>query len=244
MTKASRSAKWWFLLVLVLVIAACLFFLRREQAAGHRGGLVYGLRAVTVAASLLGWFTSQSLLAARTLESGAIADGMHELTAPLHRYLQSRPKLVNAILIVSSAFIDLFGIFLIAAGIFGPSLRPFVALLILFIMRQVCQALCALQAPAGMIWHYPGFPSLLVTYQVANDFFFSGHTAIAVVAAVEIARIGPWWLGLAAGAIAFLEASVVLVFRAHYTMDIFAAVAAAFCAIGLAGWACAILPAP
>jgi len=36
-----------------------------------------------------------------------------------------------------------------------------------------------------MIWRHPGIPSLLVTYDVATDFFFSGHTAIAVLASIE-----------------------------------------------------------
>ena len=40
-----------------------------------------------------------------------------------------------------------------------------------------------------MIWHDPGFPSFLVTYHVANDFFFSGHTAIAVFGAIELSRM-------------------------------------------------------
>jgi len=53
------------------------------------------------------------------------------------------------------------------------------------------QAVCALPPPPNMIWHYPGFPSLLVTYHVANDFFFSGHTAIAVFGAIELVPIAP-----------------------------------------------------
>jgi len=221
-------------------MAACFFVLRQEQAAGGGRGLVYGLRIGIVAASLLAWFVSQSLIGSRGLTSGQITDGIHELTAPLHRYLQDNPKRANAVLIVSSAFIDLFGIFLIGAGIFGPTLRPFAALLILFFMRQVCQSVCALPVPPGMIWRHPGFPSLLVTYGVANDFFFSGHTAIAVLGAIEAARLFPWWVGVAAAVVAVLEAGVVLVLRAHYTMDIFGAVVAAFCAAGLANLACAL----
>jgi membrane-associated phospholipid phosphatase len=117
-------------------------------------------------------------------------------------------------------------------------MRPFVALLILFAMRQICQAVCALPAPADMIWRHPGFPSLLVTYSVGNDFFFSGHTSIAVLGAIEMAHMFPWWVGVIAGIIAFLEATVVLVLRAHYTIDIFGAVVAAFCAVELAGRLC------
>ena len=150
----------------------------------------------------------------------------------------NHPRAANATLIISSLFIDAFGLFLIGAGIFGPSLRPFVALLILFAFRQVCQALCALPAPKDMIWRYPGFPSLLVTYGTGNDFFISGHTAVAVLGAIEIAKIGPLWLAITAGAVAFLEATTVIVLRAHYTMDVLAAACAAWCAAIAAGWLC------
>jgi membrane-associated phospholipid phosphatase len=78
-----------------------------------------------------------------------------------------------------------------------------------------------------MIWHNPGFPSLLVTYNVANDYFFSGHTAIAVLAAVEFARFRRPWLTSMAVLLVLFEIAVVIVLRAHYTMDVFTAVIAA-----------------
>ena len=79
----------------------------------------------------------------------------------------------------------------------------------------------ALPAPTDAIWHYPGFPSILVTYGVANDYFFSGHTAIATLGAMELARVGKRWLTVAAAGIVLFEAATVLVLRAHYTMDVF-----------------------
>jgi len=89
------------------------------------------------------------------------------------------------------------------------------------------EGLCALPKPESMIWHYPGFPSLLVTYSVANDFFFSAHTAIATFAATELARLGRRWLKLLATAIVVFESAAVLVLRAHYTMDVFTAIISA-----------------
>lgn len=47
-------------------------------------------------------------------------------------------------------------------------------------------------------------------------------------------RIGPLWLGIAAGAVALGEAIAVLVLRAHYTMDVFTAIVAAWVAADLA----------
>ena len=100
-------------------------------------------------------------------------------------------------------------------------------------LRQMMEALCALPAPNNMIWHYPGFPSLLVTYGVASDYFFSAHTTIAVFAATELARLGRRWLKLLSAAVVVFEAATVLVLRAHYTMDVFTAIIAALYAAHL-----------
>jgi len=95
-------------------------------------------------------------------------------------------------------------------------------------LRQVIEAICALPPPPNMIWHYPGFPSFLVTYHVANDFFFSGHTAIAVFGAIELSRLRRTWLTVLAVLVACFEVATVLILRAHYTMDVFTGVVAAF----------------
>jgi len=93
-----------------------------------------------------------------------------------------------------------------------------------------------LPPPPGIIWRHPGVPSLLVTYHVGGDFFFSAHTGIAVLCAIEVAGTCVWWQALAVGLLAVFQSGVVIVLRAHYTMDVFAAVAAAFCAAKLSEW--------
>jgi len=239
----SRAAKSVVLLGLLAGIAMCV----RVLAVGHEttwlpfvseSAATLVFRCLTIAMGLAAWFVSQSLIGARALCEGAIGDAVHEWTAPLNRWLVESPRAANALLITTSGFIDLFGLFLLGSALFGPSLRPGIALLLLFVFRQISQLTCALPTPPGMIWRNPGLPSLLVTYDVANDFFFSGHTAIAVVAAIEAAKIAPGWIAIAAGVIAALEATTVLVLRAHYTMDVLTAVVAAFCAEGLASRLC------
>ncbi len=190
------------------------------------------IRLVFVLLGLGAWFGTQSLIGARELEPGTIGDGIHEMLAAPHQYLYTHEAAANALLIFSSAVIDLLGGFLLWRSIFGPTVRPFLGLLMLFAMRQICQWLCALEPPPGMIWRDPGVPSLLVTYDVASDFFFSGHTGLAVLGAVELARMGGRrWLFVGLAIVVF-EVSTVLVLRAHYTMDVFTgAVAARYASI-------------
>lgn len=180
------------------------------------------VRAVLILIAIGGWFLSQSFISKRTPPAGRIDDGMHKMLDPLHDYFFAHELQANALMIVSTAFIDGLAIFVLLRSIFGPSIRPFVGLFLLFGLRQLCQVLVSLPEPEQMIWHYPGVPALLVTYGVATDLFFSGHTAVAVYGALELARINKKWLVIGA-AIAIFEGLTVLTLRAHYTMDVFAA---------------------
>lgn len=197
----------------------------RAENSGHGKRLV--LRLVVTAAVLALWFWTQSLIGGRTVPASGIGDALHNLTAGLNSYFSGHPRAANALLIVSSGMIDAIGFYLLGRWLFGGSVRPFLGLFSLMALRQVMQALCALPTPRNMIWHYPGFPSLLVTYHVANDFFFSGHTAIAVFGALEISRLRRNWLTFAAVAIVLFEIATVLILRAHYTMDVFTGIIAA-----------------
>jgi membrane-associated phospholipid phosphatase len=76
---------------------------------------------------------------------------------------------------------------------------------------------------------------LLVTYDVANDYFFSGHTAIAVLGATELARLGRGWVTAIAVLVVIFEVATVLVLRAHYTMDVFTGAIAALYVAYLVG---------
>src|SRR6266699_2669969 len=185
------------------------------------------LRLVVTGIVLALWFWSQALIGSRIAPASGIGDAVHNLTAGLNSYFSQNTGAANALLVVSSAFIDVLGVFLLARWFVERSVRPFLGLGLLLPLRQIVQAICALPAPPNMIWHYPGFPSLLVTYHVANDFFFSGHTAIAVFGALELARYHHKWLTFAAVLLVFFEAATVLILRAHYSMDVFAGIVAA-----------------
>ncbi|HXK12691.1 MAG TPA: phosphatase PAP2-related protein [Vicinamibacteria bacterium] len=183
---------------------------------------VWASRAVIVVVGLGGWFWTQALIARRAFPEGRIGDRLHDATASLHASLLAHPRAADRILVATSGIIDLLGFFLLFRAVFGPTLRPLVGLLLLFALRQACQAVCALPCPDGMIWRNPGFPSFLVTYGTASDLFFSGHTAIAVYGSLELAHSGGPAFAVLGGLIALIEATTVLVLRAHYTMDVYA----------------------
>jgi hypothetical protein len=192
------------------------------------------LRIGLTATALVFWFGTQSWIGARDLPTSGIGDGLQAATGPVNSYLLTHPAAANALLLVSSGIVDILGIFLLAKWIFGGSLRPFLGLVIVLGLRQVMQACVALPAPPNAIWHNPGFPSLFVTYGVAHDYFFSGHTAIAVLGAGELTRVGRPWLTVLAVSIVVFEMFAVLALRAHYTMDVFTGGVTALYAMHLA----------
>jgi len=195
------------------------------EKSGHQRGLLPRLLVTGIVLAL--WFWTQSLIGARTAPASGIGDALHNLTAGLNSYFARNAGAANALLIVSSGLIDALGFFLLGRWLFAGSIRPFLGLFLLMTLRQVMQAICALPPPPNMIWHYPGFPSLLVTYHVANDFFFSGHTAIAVFGAIELSRLRRNWLTVVGVLLVVFEIATVLILRAHYTMDVFAGIVAA-----------------
>ena len=197
-----------------------------------------GVRVAVIVIGLGIWYLTQALLAKRVqtaTSTGGIRDGFHDLTAGWHRWLLKNTAQANMLLIASSLVIDLLGLYLLGSAIFGTTFQPFVGLLMLFSLRQICQAFCPLPLPEGMIWRNPGFPTILVTYGTSNDLFFSGHTAIAIYGVLcLVTAFGP--IGMILGiAIAVFEIVTVLLLRAHYTMDVFTGVIAALYVHHLSG---------
>jgi hypothetical protein len=74
------------------------------------------IRLVLTIATLAIWFWTQSLIGARGLADSGIA--------PLNLYLHNHSAAADALLIVSSAIIDLLGIFLLSMWVFRGDLRP------------------------------------------------------------------------------------------------------------------------
>lgn len=165
-----------------------------------------------------------------------IGDGMHQLFAPVNALLHAKPHLADTALIAISFLADVSGVGLIVLAIFGSTVRPAIALMLLYLFRQVVEILSRIPAPEGMIWRYPGFPSLLVDYHVTNDFFFSGHTAIVVYAIAELAQLRQKWITVVGLLCVLFVIAALFSLRAHYTMDVYAGIVTALLTFLLASF--------
>lgn len=181
---------------------------------------------IKLAATIIGiaiWYYTQKKLGEKHQKQNQneIVDSVHLWTATLNKKLHQNPAVSRALLISSSLVVDALGFFLLYQALFSKTVRPLLGLFIVFGLRQINQAITSLPAPKGMIWSHPRFPSVFVTYGVSHDLFFSGHTALAVYGAMELAQWGPIAVILAS-AIVLFEVMTVLLLRAHWTMDVFA----------------------
>ena len=76
-----------------------------------------------------------------------LTDGVHLLTARIHRGFATNVAAGNRLLIISSLVIDLLGAYLLCTAIFGPSIRPYLGLVMVFALRRILwPMLCPLPA--------------------------------------------------------------------------------------------------
>lgn len=196
---------------------------------------VRALQSAAVGAAYAAWLLSQQLLEKSRGVVTGFTDHSHEILAGANAYLHAHPGLADVILAISSLEVDLAAIAMVAFFFTRRESRPLLALWLILIMRQLCQASISMPAPDGMIWHYPGFPTIVVTYSTSTDFFFSGHMALATLLATELtAQRASRTRQAVAWGIAGAQALVILAMRFHYLTDVVAGCLAAVAATQLA----------
>lgn len=192
-------------------------------------------QAVAVAAAYAAWLLSQHLLETTRGVVDGFTDHTHELLSDINIYLNAHPKLADVVLAASSFEVDLAAVSMVAFFFIRRESRPLLALWLILIMRQLCQASVSIPPPEGMIWRYPGFPTLVVTYGTSSDFFFSGHMALATLLATELsAQRAPRWKQTVGWGVVCVQAFIILSMRFHYVTDVVAGFLAAVAATQLA----------
>lgn len=189
---------------------------------------------------LIAFYSIEHILAKKPISNCGIIDLLQQFTLPLNEYISSHGSLSEMILIIMNGISDCLGLFIIGLVIVKRDTRPFLMLLIFGLLRQSLQYLVSLPIPLHTIWHYPGVPSIFANYNITNDLYFSLHTGVSLIVALEVARFKKTWLTILGFSIFFFEVSCVIVLQIHYTMDVFTAIMTVLCIKGL----CAYLAIP
>jgi len=123
--------------------------------------------------------------------------------------------------------LELFFLGIAAVVLFrGKGIRLGICLYVAYFLHWLFLHLTTLPPPDRSVWQFPaGVFTLSKPYM--NDFWFSGHTANAVLIALAAADSRTWVKGLAWGNVAF-EILLVLSTRTHYTIDVVGAIFVAY----------------
>jgi len=148
-------------------------------------------------------------------------DEMQEKTLFINEFLAENPFYRNLLIIVASLLMDIT-VFVLAVRevLFGKNYKRFFILVIFYGFRAFLQSVFFLKFPTNYIWGNPGVFSIVVPYQPANDFFYSGHLGLCVISFITFKRDGKKFLTYFAVVTAFVEFFTLLVTRAHFFVDL------------------------
>lgn len=152
-------------------------------------------------------------------------DKLMKLTDPLNDFFANNKPYKNALIITSSVCMDFVTITTALYWLFyTQSWRIIVTVLLFYGCRGIIQFIFQFSFPEGFIWEYPGFPSLVVNYDKTNDFFYSGHVGMPLIAALEWRKNGFTIPAIVCVFVSCLEGFTVFITRTHYSIDIIAGI--------------------
>ena len=137
-------------------------------------------------------------------------------------YISQNLYIRDYLCIMSSAFLDIMMVtFLIVWVLKGNSWNPLIHMGLFYGVRGgVIQSLIVMQIYDTYLFEYPGFPSLIVPYFRAADFFYSGHSGCAVLLGLQLAEMGYSEMKYIGFILGIFEGFVLTILRVHYSIDI------------------------
>ena len=144
-------------------------------------------------------------------------------TLPLNQYAAEH-HLFRKVWIASTTFsLDLhFFIFLFNWVRDGYSVRTPLTMFFFYSIRAILQQVFILPFPKYIYWEDPGFPCLMNIYGKQSDFFYSGHIGFSLMLILEnhsMKYTKCVYFGIFS---TIYVGFTLLVFRVHYTIDLFA----------------------
>ena len=160
-------------------------------------------------------------------------DSIHKFTDIANSYIHENHFIRKTLMIISSLLID---ISVLSLGfnwfIYGKSWSTLLSIGLFYVLRGLCNIIYMMKIPDGLIWQFPGIPSLTVSYHDTTDFFFSGHVGINLIAAIELKNFKVrYFTSLSFIGILF-QIITMIILRGHYLVDIVAGlISAHYCRI-------------
>jgi len=108
--------------------------------------------------------------------------------------------------------------------LYGKTGRLPMSIMIFYGTRAIVQSFWWSPFPSGYYWDSPGFPSFVAPYGNTTDFFFSGHSGFLVLMANEWHKLGYKKMRNYCLINLIYTILVLLVYQAHYSIDIFTGV--------------------
>jgi hypothetical protein len=161
-------------------------------------------------------------------EIPCVRDKAFEVLESLTRFIvatQGNEWLRSMLVIIGSGLIDIIFVLTLGYWIFkGRSSRLIITFLIFYGTRAIVQHIVWSPYPDMFYWENPGIPSLVVPYGRGSDFFFSGHSGFLVICLNEWGKLGFKKLKYFITLVLAYTIFILLVYRIHYTADIFTGV--------------------
>lgn len=138
------------------------------------------------------------------------------------RYISQNLYLRDFLLISGSNLLDIFFMcYLITFIRHGKSWRSMINFILFFGIRNlIVQSLILLEYYDTYLFQDPGFPSIVVPFQRAPDFFYSGHAGSAMILGLQFSSLGYSQLKYVGIFLSAYEGFVMMVTRTHYSIDV------------------------
>lgn len=172
------------------------------------------------------WILTQSYLENDIYYDNKIYDRVHEndFMLTINTFLNNHELVSTICIVLTTLMLDVTIACCCVYQLLNVNIQPFIIIFAGVVLRQLCQFMNKLPAPEGVIWYDPFVPSLIINYAVKNDFFFSGHTFAAITFGNMMLESRNKYIVVYAYVFMFSEIFFVLVSRAHYFMDVYAAI--------------------
>jgi hypothetical protein len=171
---------------------------------------------------------TELLIGTFSVPACGIGDKLQMWLLPINAFFKAHPLATNAVLITTSAWFDFCCFLMMFRSLFGRSVGPYLKLALFIFSRQSLQLLVSLPLPPDIIWYDPGIPSFFVRYGISNDLYFSAHTGVSLLAAMELSSLKKRWLSILGYILFAYMVLTVISFQIHYTMDVYTAVLTVF----------------